>query len=56
MLFVDVMWNIVEDCECYVDHCGGMWMFCGCYVEHCGGMWMVCGEITTYSVIGNIMH
>ena len=18
-------------------------MFCGCYVEHCGGMWMFCG-------------
>ena len=20
-------------------------MFCGCYVEHCGGMWMFCGAM-----------
>ena len=26
---VDVMWNIVEECGCFVEECG-------CYVEECG--------------------
>ena len=39
---VDVMWNIVEGCGCFVDV---MWKIveeCGCNVEDCGGMWMIC--------------
>ena len=34
--FVDVIWNIVEECWFYVEHCEGMWMFYG-------AMWMFCG-------------
>ena len=37
---VDVMWNIVEECESYVEDNGGMWMFFG-------AMWMSCGPSTS---------
>ena len=44
---MDIMWNIVGECGCfvekygcYVEHCGEMWIFCGCYVKYCGRIWM----------------
>ena len=33
---VDVMWNIVEECVCFVDVMGNIVEECGCFVEKCG--------------------
>ena len=34
--FVDVMWNIVEECGCFTDVMLNIVEECGCFVEKCG--------------------
>ena len=33
---VDVMWNIVEECGCFVDVMWNIEEECGCFMEKCG--------------------
>ena len=33
---MDVMWNIVEECGCFVDVIWKIVEECGCFVEQCG--------------------
>ena len=59
--FVDVMWNIVEECECFVEECGCfvdvMWNIveeCGCFVDV---MWNIVEECGCFmDVMWNIVE